>query len=209
MKKSFQLGWIFAAAFAAVWTTTAMQSTPDKFAVVSVNKLISDSGPAKATRASIDAFTKPRKDLIQFLVDNPVATFEQMQNLREVMLRTKRSQEEELKLQTLQNAIKESSKKFTTLSGLPTPTADEKTLYNELSDRRNKCLANLQGWQSTFQSEIQEFGDGEQDKLTQKIREATANVAKAQGVTLVYDRQFAIYGAIDITDATLAAMGTQ
>jgi len=205
-KTLHQIGWTLAAALAAVLFASGFQGTTEKIGVVNITKLVSTSDFGKSSQGDIDKFSAARRELLQFVTENPVITLEQAQKLRPLALKTPRTTDEDAQYTQLKKDISDSTKKLKDLGGKAAPTDDEKALITDLNNRALNMRQTAQGWAQDFQQDVQQYGESQFNLTMDKVQAAVSDVAKAQGFTEVFDTRYAPYGASDLTTAALGAM---
>lgn len=206
MKKSDQIGWIFAAALVAVAFASGFQDTTQKTGVVNIGKLVADSAFGKTIKTNIDKMADTRKEMLKFINDNGVMTPEQFKTFKELSLNLARTPADDAKLSQLKADVAETVKKFQALLQKPNPTPEDKAILSDYQGRSQYTRSVGEQMVRDFQTELDTFSDEQTALCFDKAKSAVQEVAKAQGYTTVFDTRFAPYGTNDVTDQALQAM---
>lgn len=208
-KRFHQMGWIFAAALATVFFGSGFQAQTDKSGVVNVQRLISESDFGKTSQGSIDRVAAVRKEIITFLVENPVLTIDQAQRFRELMLKPNRTSEDDLRIAQIKADASANTKKLQELANKSSLTPEERAIATDFNNRAVQTRQQASDWGRDFQEELQAFGDNQYRQVLERVRVAIGESAKAQGYSTVFDDRYAPFGANDLTDAALTAMNAK
>ncbi len=111
-------------------------------------------------------------------------------------------------LEKLLKASSEFSADFTTLQSNQNMTPAQQTRLNVLNRAFSDTSARVEATKKTVTEELTKKDRDSQARIIKDMREATAQVAKAKGFSLVMPSETAFYCDNDITDAVLAAMNS-
>lgn len=207
-----QLGWIAAAAIAGVILSSGFQVTADKSAVVDLVGVVTKSSSGQADSQRFETLKANRQGLLDFVAANPVITLEQAQQLHDLVVKDPQSDADKAQITKIEGDITAASKQYQDLKAKQNLTADEKNQIAQYEQRAQTILGDggtYQRWGNDFTSELQDWSNKHHADGLDKARAAVAQVAKAQGFTLVFDKSVAPYGANDLTDAALQALNAQ
>jgi Skp family chaperone for outer membrane proteins len=208
-EKLNQLGWVLAAALAAVMVSSGFQDTAAKFAVVDIPSLVDKSNFGKQNQDTFNLMKKGREELLEFVDTNRVLTNEQAQQLRDLSLKSTPSADDTAKIATLKAEIVASRKKADELALKTNLTPEERTLMNDFAQRSQNAAEITRRWYQEFMTEMQTWADKQKLASVDRARAAIQEVAKQQGFTVVFEVNYAPYGANDITDQALKAMNAK
>ncbi len=202
-----QMGWVVAAAFAAVTFASGFQTPSMKFGVVDIAKVVENSSYGKETQTMFRQMQASREGLLEFIDTNRVLTTEQAQRLRDLTIKTNPTNEEKAELERIKAEVITANKKWAELStkaaGL---TAEERTLLEDYARRSQAMSEFADRLLKQFTNEIQGWASDQKVKGLERARTSVQEVAKAEGYNVVFEIGIAPFGANDLTDAALKAM---
>lgn len=203
------IGWVLAAALAAVMVAGGFQDQAQKSGVVDIAKIVENSEFGKQNQVVFAQMKKSREEVLEFLDTYRILTAEQAQRIRDLSLKPNPTTEEKAELDRIKADVIAASKKSTELSTKPNLTPEERTLIEEYARRSQTMSEVTQRWLREFTNEMQTWADNQKVQSVAKARKAIQDVAKAQGYNLVFEVGVAPYGANDISDDALKAMNEQ
>ncbi len=204
-----QLGWVLAAALIGVSVAGGFQAATEKNGVVDISRVVEESEFGRNQQQQLAQMRGAREDILKFLDDHRVLTIEQAERLRDLSLKPNASKEEKAELDRIKSEVIASSKRSTELSLKANITAEERTLLEEYAKRSQTMNETASRWLREFLNEMQEWVDKQKLDGIKRARASIAEVAKAQGYTMVFEVGVAPYGANDLTDAALVAMNAK
>jgi len=211
-----QVGWILAAVLGGVMLASGFQTAGDKIAVVDLISIATKSNIGVANAAQFDQLKAARQNLLQFVEQNPVITSDQALQLHDLVEKENPTDADKASITQIEGAITTATKSYTDLAAKysdpaskATPTADEQTQINNARHLADTMSNTEQRWYTEFMQDLQDWSDKHRQDNLNKARDAVAQVAKAQGYTIVFDKGVAPYGANDLSDAALQAMNAQ
>lgn len=197
---SSRIAWSACAAMAAFMIFSGFQSAQEKTAVVDMNKAIADSKMGKKNVEDLSNLVTSRQALLTFLDNNRIATQEQATKLRTLALKgtalTPAEQQENEKVKT---DITASTKAYNDLNQKPSPTDQDRIQLQDYNQRQRTILQLLQAWQEEFTGDLNQRQVEMRRTETTRATESLSAVAKKGAFTVVLERQFAPYGANDLT----------
>jgi Skp family chaperone for outer membrane proteins len=203
------LGWVFAAALAAVLLAGGFGQPAEKTAVVDISKVVEQSNFGKGNQATFAKMKEAREGLLVFLDTNRVLTSEQAQRLRDLSLKPNPATEEKAEIERIRADVVAAAKRSQELATKPNLTPEERNLLEEYARRGQNMDNTAQRWLREFTTEMQVWADKQKLDSITRARVAIQDVAKAQGYTIVFEVGVAPYGANDISDAVLGAMNAK
>jgi Skp family chaperone for outer membrane proteins len=203
------LGWVLAAAFAAVLVGGGAQAPSLKVGVVDIARVVEQSEFGKGNQASFAALKTSRESLLEFIDTNRVLTAEQAQRLRDLTVKPSPTNEEKAEAERIRADVVAANKKWAELSTKPNLTAEERTLLEEYARRSQAMAEYAQRLLNQFTDEMQRWADRQKVASLERARAAVREVAKAQEYSLVLEVGVAPYGANDLTDEALKAMNAK
>jgi Skp family chaperone for outer membrane proteins len=99
-----------------------------------------------------------------------------------------------------------SSAELSRLQQIPTPTDADRKKFNDLTAEQQKGDGTLQSIRDTYLARVNARREDLSVKYTNQIRDTVAKIAKDKGLTVVFDSQFALYTAVDITADVIKAL---
>ena len=103
------------------------------------------------------------------------------------------------RIQELEAKGDSSGAELSRLQQVATPTDADKKRFTDLTAQQQKGDGILQAVRETYSSRLQARREDLSNKYTALIRDAVGKIAKDKGLTVVFDSQFALYTANDIT----------
>ena len=204
-----QLGWALAMALIGVGVAGGFQGPTTKIGVVDITKVVEQSDFGKENQVTYKAMQTAREGLLEFLDTYRVLTTDQSQRIKELSLKKDPTDAEKAELERIKADVIAADKRSRELSTKPNMTPEERTLVEDYA-RRAQAMADVQSrWFREFSNELQTWADKQKLAGLEKAREATREVAKAQGFTVVLEIGIAPYGSDEITEAALKAMNTK
>jgi Skp family chaperone for outer membrane proteins len=201
-----RLGWVVAALCAAIMIGSGFQENSNKIGVVDITSVIERSKYGQTGQALFAEMKSVREGLLTFVQDHRIITSEQAVRLKELTLKTVKTNEEKAELERIKADILATEKKSKELELKATITPEERTLTAEFANRAQIMDQTANRWFNEFSTELQMWADNRKMESLKKAREVIQEVGKAQGYTLVLEVGIAPYGANDLTEAALKQM---
>jgi Skp family chaperone for outer membrane proteins len=177
--------------------------------VVDFATLVESSDYFKSNDATLNKMKGDREGILEFLFTYKVATTEQTQKLKELILKEAPTAAEKAELEKIKGDIMATDKNDKTLGTKPNPTPDETALMREYGNRKRATDELLPRWQQEFERELQARFQSVRSTAIERARQALSDIGKSGGYTVIFRADVAPYGANDITDAALKAMNAK
>ncbi len=193
----------------ALYVLPGFQTGAEKTAVIDLNQVILTSNMGKANTEKLNKSVAARRGLIEFVGTFKVLTLEQAQSLRALELKETMTEQEKQQSEKIKSDVKAADQKFRELSQKQNPTDADRQLLQEYANRSATMNQTLERWNQEFTEELTNLQDQLRQQTLDKAKAAVEEVAKKQGISIAYEKTFAIYGANDITEAAVKAMNAK
>ncbi len=204
-----RMGWGVAGCVGVVFAMSGFQSSEVKIGVVEMAQVVQASNYGKGQLQAFEKMKAEREEMLKFLSSNDVATAEQVKELRDLVRKNPRSEAETARYQALRAEITATTEKAKTLATKNDLTAEEKKDLEEYTRRAQGVDRALQGLYAAFTNEMQDWADDQKTAGRTKGNAVLKEIAKTQGMTIVFDSDVVPYGANDLSDATLKGLNAQ
>ena len=195
--------------YAALFILPGFQSGAEKTAVVDMNQIIQGSNLGKANTDRLNKAVASRRGLIEFVATFKVLTLEQAQSLRSLELKETMTETDKQQADKIKADVRAADQKFWELSQKSNPTEADRQLIQEYANRSATMNQTLERWNQEFTDELTDLQDRLRQQTLEKAKAAVDEVAKKQGISVVFEKTFAVYGANDLTDAATKAMNAK
>lgn len=200
-KLSSRFAWSACAAMACFIIFSGFQGGTEKTAVVDMNKAIADSKMGKKNVEDLQNLVTSRQALLTFLDNNRIATQEQATKLRGHALKgAALTPAEQAENEKIKGEIVAATKAYNDLNQKQTPTDQDRIQLQDYNQRQRTLIQLLQTWQEEFTADLNQKQLDMRRNETSKASESLSAVAKKGAFTVVLERQFAPYGANDLTN---------
>ncbi len=179
-----------------------------KFAIVDMQRVLTDSNAGKAVRDKLQTELNVRQGVLEFLQANRIATQQQAERLRTLSIKPSPTEAEKGELEQVKNAIKADTKKYNDLAAKPNPTEADRTQFTELQGRKQAVDQMLSDWHSQMMEELNQLETEKMGEITKKARDVVVAIGKKDGYSLIFPSSVAVYGSNDLTDAAIKAIDT-
>ena len=203
------LGWIVAAALAAVFVAGGFQSGTSKVGVVDMAKVFNASDYAISQERVLTAYGDTRNNLMEFLDQYRVATPAEADQLKALSLKSPATEADKATLDKLKKDIQAREAAFRQLQTKPTPTPAEVTQLTEFNTRSQTNYQTLQRWSREFEDDVRAFKEKLRSDTLDRVNKAVKEVSAKGGYTIVFSQDASPYGANDVTADALKAMNAQ
>jgi len=204
-----QIGWVVAGVLAGVMLGSGFQAKSDKFGVVDLGDVFSQSNFAKSQTETLKSMGQVRQDLIQFANTYPVLSQEQAQRFKELSLKPQLTAAEKTELEKIKNDAMAQDKKFKDKQLVPKPTPEDIAYLREMSDRQQAMGKTLDRWSREFSDEFQSVQEKLRSDTLDRVKAAVKEVGSKQGFSIVFSQDAAPYAANSITADALSAMNAK
>jgi len=209
MIKFQQMGWIVAAGVAGMMTGSGFQAKTNKFGVVDLAQVFSQSDFAKSQTDSLRNLSTQRQDVLQFANTYPVFSAEQTQRFRELSVKPQLTTAEKAELEKLKNDVIAQDKKFKDLQTKAQPTPDEVSLLREYNDRTQNMVKTIDRWAREFGDELNSLQEKLRKDTLERVKVAVQEVGTKQGYSVIYVQDIVPYAANNVTADSLKAMNAK
>lgn len=204
--KLSNLGWILSAAMIGAILTSAFNQKADKIGFVDFGAAFSGSPLKQQEQAQFEARAQQLRQALNFASLNDAFTSDQLSQFQDLVLTDPSTPADTAGLQKLEADVTAAAKLFDQLRQKPAPTPDDTTQLNDLANRHNLTDQTIPNLQNSFSNYMATYKQKQAQDASEKIQLAAEKVAKAQGFTLVFSDNCAVYGGQDITDAVSKAL---
>lgn len=206
MRSFSALGWVVAAALGATLFGTGFQPAQEKTGVIDLNRVIQDSEIGKRNTANLNQALKVRRDLIDWITTYNIATGEQAEEYRRLMLKQNPTETDRQAMKKIQDDVVASDKRKSDLLTKTSLTDADRTLLADFQQRMRVNDERSANWEKEFSMQLNQLRDDLQNQTITESKSALQQVAKSQGFTTVLESTVAPYGANDLTDATIKSL---
>lgn len=135
--------------------------------------------------------------------NSPMLTRGQLTRLGVLVSKSPRTDAETAELTGLQQQAAASAQELTTLQQKPSPTDADKARLTTLTTQLQSGQQALQEISTSYTTQVQQEQDRLSARLSDQVKVAIAAVAQQRGLAAVFNSQYAVYTANDITDDVL------
>jgi Skp family chaperone for outer membrane proteins len=202
-----KLGWVIAAALAAVMVGSGFQGPNQKIGVVDMGRVFRESQYYKTQLDTLRSLANARQDVLEFVRTYPVFTPEQATRFKELSMKGGTiSAADKGELEKIKKDVIEANKKYNALNTKTNPTPEEVAQLKEFVSRTQAMTTTLDRWAREFQDEFDSAQDKAQKDAIDRVKAAVTEIGTKQGFSLVLSQDAAPYGANDLTAEALKAM---
>ncbi len=209
MRNHFKIGIVSAAALVAILSAIGFQAKSEKYGVVDLAKVFSDSDFTKKQNDTLKTMGQARMGVLDFMENYRVFTTEQSTRFRELSLKNPRTPAEDAELEKIKADVQAADAAFKQLQTKQSPTPAEVTQLQDYNSRSQASAALSQRWAREFDDEVRTLNGKMHDETMERIKKALKDVGAKQGYTLLFSEDVAPYGANDMTNDTIKAMNAQ
>ncbi len=209
MGNTLKIGIVAVAAAMAMASMIGFQAKTDKFGVVDIGKVFTDSDFTKKQNDNLRVVGQTRMAILDFMDNYRVFTVEQGNRFRELSLKATRTPAEQTELDKLKVDVQSADNAFKQLQTKPNPTPAEVTQLQDFNSRSQASIELSQRWAREFDTEVRTLNGKMHDETMERVKKALKDVGAKQGYSILFSEDVAPYGANDITADTLKAMNAQ
>lgn len=136
-------------------------------------------------------------------VGSDMLSREDQQKLTELLNKPTLSDADRAQITALQQQSTKDAQELTSLQQKQNPTPADQARLQTLTQQRQTGQQALQEVADSYKAQVQAQQDKLSAQLSDTVKAAIAQVAKDHGLMMVFDGQFTIYSANDITDDVL------
>ena len=198
----------FVAAIVVVMLVGATGSAPAqdegfKVGVVSIDRVQQEYVDLQSEQQDLEKWLGAQRGFFNALTDYIFLSSENFDEARTLLKKTEPSDEEKARLAELRTISDDKDGRFRELGAKTERTAQEEDEYNSLHDIfKARTLALDEMWRKTL-AELSGLRETAVKTLMDKVKEAIAVEAQAQGMSLVVDADATFFGGTDITEDVL------
>lgn len=202
------LGWIVAAALAAIAVLAGFQGPTVKIGVVDMTRVFNESDYAKSQVQVLKDLGAARQDMLQFFDQYRTFTPEQASKFHDLSMKptTAVAPAEKTELDKIKKDVQAAAQRLKDLQQKSNPTPAESAEISDLSRRVQTTTDMATKWSREANDEVDAMRSKLQKDTLDKVRDAVKQVGQRDGYTIVFVSDIAPYGANDITDAALKVM---
>jgi Skp family chaperone for outer membrane proteins len=173
---------------------------------VDIKKVFDEAPAARAAVQQAEALKKQLQGELSLMQETLALTEAEQKQLRELLDKKTRTKDEEAKVTELRGRTAKLADEQRSLQQKPTPTDAEKARLQELTQLFSSAETRLQTEMETRQQQLNKKGDELMDDLQTKILKAVEDTAKAEGLSMVVDKQARLFGGEDITSSVVGRL---
>lgn len=202
-------GWVVAGALAVFTFGSGFQPAQEKTGVVDLNKVIQESDLGKNNTTRLNQALRVRRDLIDWITTYNIATGEQAEEYRRLMLKENATEADRNAMKKIQDDVAASDKRKSDLLTKTTLTDADRSLLADYQQRMRINEDRASTWEKEFSMQLNELRDTLQSEVIQRAKDALKQVAQQQAFSTVLESTVAPYGANDLTNATIQNLNTR
>lgn len=204
-----RMGWVLAAGIAGSMAGSGFQAKADKWGVVDLAQVFTQSEFAKNQTDSLRNLSTQRQDILQFANTYPVFSAEQSNRFRELSVKPQVTAAEKAELDRLKTTIIAQDKKFKDTILKANPTPDEVALLREYNDRTQTMEKTIDRWAREFGDELQTMQSKLHRETMERVKVAVQEMGTKQGYSVIFVQDIVPYAANNLTTDSLKAMNAK
>lgn len=194
-------------ALVGIWAVgSGFTQAGEKYASIDITGVLEGSKLGKQQNEKLRNAYQLRQDLMNFIIENPVITVEQAQQLQDLTLKDVPTAEDKTKMEEIKKQVVDASSRRVTLAGKANKTEAEVTLLTEYNQRAQGAGAIAQQWNAIFTQDMDTLSGKLRDDAITEVKKQAREVAKKQGYTLVFEASVLIFSANDITSEVVKSV---
>lgn len=190
-----QLGWVLSAAIVGVTIGGGFQATPKKTGWIDMQAIYNDSKLKVKNDEKLRAAGQNRQAAFDFISLNPEFTPEQLARFKELATKETPTPADTAELAKLKETIQAATNEFDDLRKKPNPTPADLKRLDTLGSLHDANTAAKQQWGAEFSQQLDAMQNDLNNTALDTMKVALAQVARAQGFTLVFRENVAPYGS--------------
>ena len=176
------------------------------FGSVDIQKIITKYNKTAAMNAQIDLLRSQFGEVIKTQAANPMLSAVDQQQLSDLLLKTTLTDADKQTISALEAKSQKDSQDLATLQQKKDLTDPDRIRLQQLTDEQKTGAQALDEQNQRYTQSIQDKNTELGQQVADDIRAAVATVAQQKGLSAVFDSQFAIYTANDVTQAVIAKL---
>ncbi len=201
---------LFAAAggTGSAWAQKNAPASAPVFGSVDTAKCAQESKGRQASEDELRGFGQTLERALQRLSGSSsrFLTEAEIKELAALYEKEPASEGDKKRIQELETKGDASSAELSRLQQVGSPTDADKKKFSDLTTEQQKGDAVLQSVRDTYLARVNARREELSMKYTNQIRETVGKIAKDKGLTVVFDSQFVLYTATDITQDVIKAL---
>jgi Skp family chaperone for outer membrane proteins len=185
----------------SAWAQKNAPAAAPVFGSVDLQKCAQESKARQASEDELRSFVQSLDRSLQRLAGSSSRFLSdaEIKELAALYEKEPASEGDKKRIQALEAKGDASSAELSRLQQVASPSDADKKKFTDLTTEQQKGDGILQSIRDTYSARVQTRRDDLSVKYTNQIRETVSKIAKDKGLTVVFDSQFALYTANDIT----------
>jgi Skp family chaperone for outer membrane proteins len=181
------------------------------FATLDVEKAFNGYDKKTQLDAKLQADKAQADEKLRLRSDNAFLTADEFTQLADLAAKPTKTDDDKTKIAALTKTANDRQAEYTGLQQKKDATDAEKARLQELQSMGEKAKAAFDAEQTSLYQKLQKQQVDLSKQIMQDVEVAATNVAKAKGITMVFNKSFGepgfiIYSGMDITDEVLAKL---
>jgi Skp family chaperone for outer membrane proteins len=193
-----QLGWVLAAAIVGIEVGGGFQAKTNKTGYIDLQEIYNESKLKAKNDEKLNTAAQSRRAAFDFMRLNPEFTADQLARFKALIAKEIPTPAEVAELTKLKETVQTSTNQFDDLRKKPNPTPDDIKRLNTLGELHDANVAAQRDWDREFSQQLESMQADMNVAALDSMKAALAQVAKAQGYTLVFRENVAVYGANNV-----------
>ena len=181
----------------------AVSAASGQFGGVDLARILAGYNKKADLDSQIQALNQKLQAQFSAQQNSPLLTRDQITRLGVLVSKTPRTDAETAEMTSLQQQSAAASQELTTLQQKVNPTDADKARLTILTTQLQGGQQALQEISTSYTTQVQAEQDRLSARLSDQVKAAIAAVAQQRGLAAVFNSQYAVYTANDITDEVL------
>ena len=181
----------------------AVSAASGQFGGVDLARILAGYNKKADLDSQIQALNQKLQAQFSAQQNSPLLTRDQITRLGVLVSKTPRTDAETAEMTSLQQQSAAAAQELTTLQQKVTPTDADKARLTILTTQLQGGQQALQEISTSYTTQVQAEQDRLSARLSDQVKAAIAAVAQQRGLAAVFNSQYAVYTANDITDEVL------
>lgn len=186
-----------------VQAAPAASASAGQFGGVDLGRILAGYSKKADLDSQIQALNQKLQSQFNAQQNSPLLTREQITRLGTLVSKSPRTDAETAELTSLQQQAAASAQELTTLQQKANATDADKARLTTLTTQLQAGQQALQEISASYTTQVQAEQDKLSARLSDQVKAAIAAVAQQRGLAAVFNSQYAVYTANDITDEVL------
>ncbi len=181
----------------------AVSAASGQFGGVDLARILAGYNKKADLDSQIQALNQKLQAQFSAQQNSPLLTRDQITRLGVLVSKTPRTDAETAEMTSLQQQSAAAAQELTTLQQKVNPTDADKARLTILTTQLQGGQQALQEISTSYTTQVQAEQDRLSARLSDQVKAAIAAVAQQRGLAAVFNSQYAVYTANDITDEVL------